>query len=108
VSRELANAPVWSRDGLELFYFQTDSRSLVSVRVTPPPAFSLTEPAVIPIKTVSQPEGDFRQFDVMPDGRFLILQPAPQEGGREATATQQIHVVLNWGDELARIAPRRR
>jgi serine/threonine-protein kinase len=108
VSRELANAPVWSRDGLELFYFQSDSRSLVSVRVTPPPAFSLTEPAVIPIKTVSQAEGDFRQFDVMPDGKFLILQPAPQEDGREATATQQINVVLNWGDELERIAPRRR
>ena len=50
VSRELGNAPVWSRDGRELFYFQVESRGLVSVRLQSPPAFSVSEPSVVPIK----------------------------------------------------------
>ena len=107
VSRELGNAPVWSRDGRELFYFQTESRTLVSVRIQPPPAFSVTEPTIVPIKSLFQSEGEPRKFDIMPDNSFLILQPAVQEGGAGPRATQEIHVVLNWLDELPGIAPRR-
>jgi len=103
-TRELANAPVWSPDSKEIFYFQTESRQLVSVRVQLPPKFSVGEPAVIPIKDLFQPEGA-RQFDIMKDGSFLILQLAPQQ--QAGPRIQQIIMVLNWSDELLRIAPRR-
>jgi serine/threonine-protein kinase len=108
VSRELANQPVWAHDGRELFYFQGETRRLVSVRIEPPPAFSVRGPSVIPIPSMYQPEGDLTQFDVLPDGRFLILQPAPQDNPTARRTTQQIQVVMNWRDELSRIAPPRR
>ncbi len=107
VSRELATAPVWSPDGRELFYYQTESRRLVSVRVQRPPSFSVTDPVALPIPLI-QVEGGVRQYDVMPNGSFLILQPAPDERGTPARGTQQVHVVLNWVDELPRNAPPRR
>jgi hypothetical protein len=63
--------------------------------------------SVIPIKSMLQPEGSIRQFDVMRNDEFLILQPAAQQGESDIRQTQQIHVVLNWRDTLAQIAPRR-
>jgi TolB protein len=107
VSRELGQAPVWSPDGREIIYFQPENRTLVSVRIQPPPAFAVSEPSVIPIKPLYQPEGGGRHFDVMSDGRLLVLQPAAQEGQAAPRSAQRITAVLNWGDELARIAPRR-
>ena len=107
VSRELGNTPVWSYDGRDLFYFQPETRNLVSVTITRPPAFSVSKVSVIPIKSMLQPEGSIRQFDVMRNDEFLILQPAAQQGESDIRQTQQIHVVLNWSDELAQIAPRR-
>ena len=105
VSRELANAPVWSRDGRELFYFQTTTGKLVSVRVQHPPSFSVSEPTVVPIASMLQVETAVRQYDVMPNGSFLIVQPAPDQQGTVARGTQQVHVVLNWLDERPRNAP---
>lgn len=107
VSRELAEAPVWSPDGRELFYFQPANGTLVAVRIQAPPAFSVSEPFVVPLKSFYQPAGGPRQFDIMPDGRLLILQPAPEESQASPRTTQQIVVVMNWGDELRKTAPRR-
>jgi serine/threonine protein kinase len=97
---------VWSHDGRELFYFQPETRTLVSVTIARPAAFSVGKVSVVPIKSLFQSEGSVRQFDVMRNGEFLILQPASQERQAEARSTQQIHVVLNWSDALAQIAPR--
>jgi hypothetical protein len=46
-----------------------------------------------------------RQHDVMPDGRGLIA--AVDVGQSEATApvVSQLQVVLNWTEELKRLAP---
>jgi hypothetical protein len=42
-------------------------------------------------------------YDVSPDGqRFLMLK-----GGEEQQAATQIHVVLNWFEELKRRVPTR-
>jgi hypothetical protein len=41
-------------------------------------------------------------FDVSPDGkRFLMLKP---EGGPQAQPNQ-LNIVLNWSEELRRLAP---
>jgi Tol biopolymer transport system component len=105
VSRELANAPVWSRDGKELIYHQTDTRKLVSVRIQTLPSFSVSEPVVFPIDGMIQPEGGIRQYDVLPDGRILVLRPAPQPGATEQRSQQRINVVLNWYEELKKRVP---
>jgi hypothetical protein len=42
-------------------------------------------------------------YDVTADGqRFLMIKPVAQEGA----AATQIHVVLNWFEELKRRVPR--
>ena len=105
VSREPANAPLWSRDGKELFYYQIDTGKLVTVRVQTEPSFSVGEPSVVPIDRMIQGGTETRQYDVMPDGRFVILTPAPELVASEPRPTQQIHVVLNWFDELKQRVP---
>ena len=40
-------------------------------------------------------------FDVAPDGRFLMIEN-PDKG---TIGRQEIHIVLNWVDELKRLAP---
>ncbi len=40
-------------------------------------------------------------YDVSPDGqRFLMIKPSEQE-----SAATQLNVVLNWSEELRRLAP---
>ena len=39
-------------------------------------------------------------YDVAPDGRFLMLKPSGDE-----QAPTQVNLVLNWFEELKRLAP---
>src|SRR5262245_44894799 len=105
VSKEPANAPAWSRDGKELFYYQTDAAKFVAVRIQTQPSFSVGEPADIPIDRMIQAPGASREYDILPDGRFLVLLPAPQPGETATRPTQQINVVLNWFEELKQRLP---
>jgi hypothetical protein len=43
--------------------------------------------------------------DVMPDGRFLVLGPAPATDNSVARPVQQIYVVLTWFTELQQRVP---
>ena len=73
-------------------------------RIQTQPAVSFGDPVQLPIERVIQATGNPRQYDVMPDGRFVILQPAPQ-AATESRRTQEVHVVLNWVEELKRRLP---
>jgi serine/threonine-protein kinase len=104
ISREPSEAPVWSPDGKELFYYQTETSKLVSVRIQTQPAISFSNPVPLPIERMIQDQGSPRDYDIMPDGRFLISQPAsqPSAGSRPSS---QINVVLNWFSELTQRVP---
>jgi hypothetical protein len=41
-------------------------------------------------------------YDVMPDGRFVMVKAVGREGEEDPT---QINVVLNWFEELKRLVP---
>jgi hypothetical protein len=43
----------------------------------------------------------YPNYDVSPDGRFLMLKPSEQQG----QAATQINVVLNWFTELQQRVP---
>jgi serine/threonine-protein kinase len=89
---------VWSRDGRELLLIPAPGR-LLSVTVKTQPTFSFSAPTLVPrafgIAEPSLP----RPFDLAADGRIVGVGPAGQ--GAVAAPTQ-IHVVLNWFDELTR------
>jgi len=80
--------PRWSRDGAELYYRNGQAIMAVSARTQPP--FSARP------RQLFSGSFDFLQddnWDVGPDGRFLMIRSDPNAG-------TQFLVVLNWFDEL--------
>jgi len=91
-------APVWSRHGRELFYYNGDN--LMAADITTQPNFRAGTPHML-IERPSYNSGARADYDVTPDGqRFLMLKPSAPE----QTPTQ-INVVLNWFEELKRRVP---
>jgi hypothetical protein len=89
-------APVWSRNGQELFYRSADKTMVVDVRTRP--AFGsprLLFEAHYPTSTT----GD-SGYDVFPDGQHFLR---PQQVEPEQAATQ-VNVVINWLENVKRRA----
>ena len=89
--------PVWSPDGTELFY--RSGNQLIAVPIQTEPTFSAGRPTPLFEKAyVSGGIAAIPHYDISPDGqRFLMVK---QEQGES-----QIHVVLNWFEELKRLVP---
>jgi len=108
VSIDGGNEPLWNpdttRQPLELFYRNGDD--MMAVDITTKPGFAQGKPhrlfqGAAGYQAV-QPNYVRANYDVSPDGqRFLMLQPV----GQEQPPVTQIHVVLNWAEELKRLAP---
>jgi len=101
ISTEGGTQPMWARNGRELFYRDGDKMMAAAVETTP--AFAAAKPRLLF-------EGHYEtglglaavaNYDVSPDGqRFLMIKASEQE-----SAATQLNVVLNWSDELRRLAP---
>jgi serine/threonine-protein kinase len=100
ISTEGGTEPVWARNGRELFYLNGDK--MMATAVETKAAFAAAKPKLLfeghpETGTVAFEQG----YDVSPDGqRFLMIKASEQE-----SAPAQINVVLNWSDELRRLAP---
>jgi serine/threonine-protein kinase len=99
ISTEGGREVAWARNG-EIFYRNGNRMMVVDVQTEP--TFSAGRPRLLF-------EGNYRiapgrsiaGYDISPDGqRFLMIQ----EGGQDSAPTQ-IHVVLNWFEELKRRVP---
>jgi serine/threonine-protein kinase len=91
-------APVWSPTGSELFYMNGTAMMRVTIEANDS-TFRASPPEVLftgPFETGSP------VFDIAPDGTYFVMV----EADPEAKPTQ-IHVVLNWLEELKqRVASR--
>ena len=93
--------PVWSHDGRELFYLHGQEtlyadivrREMMRVDLPNPEELAFGRPEVL-FESPGAHAVD-ASYDVLPDGRFVMLEPP--EGGTEAPFT----VVVNWIDTLA-------
>jgi serine/threonine-protein kinase len=99
VTRDGGTFPVWSRNGRELFYIRIDG-TMVAVPVE---ASGSVWTAGAPVELFrgryATREGSLgRQYDVAPDGRFLMLKP------QATTETPHFVIVQNWVAELERQA----
>jgi eukaryotic-like serine/threonine-protein kinase len=97
VTRDGGTFPVWSRNGRELFYITLDG-TVVAVPVeTAGNAWNGGSPTKLFRGPYDIREGSLgRQYDVAPDGRFLMLK-------REAAAAAPHFVLVqNWVAEVAR------
>ncbi len=82
--------PRWSVDGTELFY--RNGNTIMAVPIEATPTFSAGRP-----EPVFSGPYDFSQesnWDVTPDGRFLMIRPDPR--------SRQLQVVLNWFAEITK------
>jgi hypothetical protein len=78
----------------------------ISVRTQPTFAFGNAVAVPRPFRTA--PSNSRTLYDITPGGKFVGLIPAGQtEFGPLSTATPQIHVILNWTEELKQRVPTR-
>ena len=92
ISLEGGSEPVWSRDGRELFYV-TDDRWLWSARV----AYDARSLRVVERTLLFELRGRLgagarANYDVTPDGRFLLVQGAE--------TNRQLVLVRNWAQSV--------
>ena len=91
-------APLWSRDGKELFYLSTDKR-LMAARMLPGERLDFTEPVGlfrVPDELLGAEALYYTPWDVARDGRFLMARLV----GGDKRQTGAIVIVENWLQEL--------
>jgi len=100
ISNDGGTEAVWARNGRELFYRRGDAMMAVSVETKA--GFVASKPKVLFNGNYEPgPYAFSANYDVSPDGqRFLMLKT-----GERPAAPAQVNIVLNWSDELRRLAP---
>jgi hypothetical protein len=112
VSQEPSNPPVWSRSGKEIYFLSGPPGRLMSVSVaSTSTTITLSRPKVLldvfvgtyQFRTIEQTA----PYDTLPNGDILAsrLGGLPLENSESAPARPMFRVVLNWFDELRRLAP---
>ncbi len=93
VSTGVGRAPVWSRDGHELYYMA--GNTLFAVRVSTAPKLVVGKPEVVYQGHFWSTNIAGPNYDVSPDGKqFLVLE------SDEESASTEIRVVFNWTAQL--------
>ena len=99
ISNDGGQEPVWNPQGGELFY--RSGSKIMAVTVDTDSGFAAGTPQMLFEGPYLPTNASFPFYDVSPDGnRFLMLDPVLSQGG-----ATQIHVVLNWFEELRRLVP---
>jgi serine/threonine-protein kinase len=100
ISADGGTEPVWNPNGRELFYRSGNKMMVVETAATP--VFATAKPRVLFTGNFALHYNSVPNYDISRDGRrFLMIGPSAHEN---ATPTE-ITVVLNWFDELKRLAP---
>ncbi len=101
ISRNGGKAPVWSPDQREILFLA--GRKMMSARVFTDPVFRAEPPEPL-FETDHQTDAfGNANYDVAPDGRLIMIRAGGDDASRH-----RMHVVLNWGAELAeRVSPDR-
>jgi Tol biopolymer transport system component len=94
--------PRWSRDESELFYLQGIAMMAVALQTEAELEFDPAEQLFAePFSNNVSPTT--HSYDVAPDGRFLMIQPAGRSV--DGQSLPSIVVVQNWLTELERLTP---
>ena len=100
ISTEGGTEPAWNPNGRELFYRTGDK--MMAVDIATQPTVTVGKSRMLFAGQYAPTPITFPNYDVSPDGqRFLMLKPTEQA----QAAPTQINVVLNWFEELKRLAP---
>jgi len=111
ISMEGGRAPVWSRDGKQIFYqpapLGNNTTGLFAVDVRTQPTFTFGKPMPLPIDGIMLPAPPtHRNFDITPDGKqFIVVQASKSQNDTNQRSVPQINVVVNWFSELQQRVP---
>jgi eukaryotic-like serine/threonine-protein kinase len=99
VSTHGGTHPLWSRTGKELFY--RSGNGIYAVAVSTTPDLLLSQPRLLFDQRYAFGSAiTYANYDVSPDGqRFVMI--------KRDSSFDRLRVVLNWGEELKRLAPGR-
>jgi Tol biopolymer transport system component len=101
VSTSGGTQPLWSRDGRSIFF--RGGGSVQAVAFTPGPPAAVSVPRALFADRFENPQaGSHTGYDVFPDGRFLMIEPADKDHAGRRT---EIVVVLDF---LANVAAKLR
>ena len=101
ISTEGGKEPMWSRDGRELFYRNGEKMMAVDVSAG---ADSAGKPTLLFEGPYDLKIGaGATNYDVTPDGQGFVMIRSPDS--QESAGITQITLVLNWFEELKRLAP---
>lgn len=92
VSNGGGHSPIWVSGGRELVYRAPGQ--MMSVAIRPGETFGYDAPRLLFVDPYVNDSGG-RSYDVAADGRFLMLSD-------EANSTDEIHLIVNWFEELRR------
>ena len=101
ISRPTGVAPKWSPDGRELFYRDPTTATMMAVEVSATGTeLRAGSPKELFDASPYLPGEIGRNYDVGPDGRFLMVKPAsPNDEAR-------VVLIEDFGSELERLLPR--
>ena len=103
--------PLWMPSGKELIYVPSAaSGQLAAVGVSEKPALTFAPPVLFPARiTARRLSGQWRAYDVMPDGKFVgLVSQSDSDAGSQSGAPaseSQIRLVANWFEELKQRVP---
>jgi len=104
VSIDGGSGPVWAPNESTLYYRGADG-NMKAVPVTLEPTFTSGRPRTLfRFVGVYRMSGTATAYDIHPDGKRFIMVSERKDAA--AAPRQQINVVLNWFEELKRLAPR--
>jgi eukaryotic-like serine/threonine-protein kinase len=87
ISVDGGTEPVWSMDGREIFYREGAKVMAVAVDST---GRANRRPLMLFEGDFARGTSDTPNYDIMPDGRFVMVQPPAQTSG------PALHLLLNW------------
>jgi hypothetical protein len=107
VSTHGGNAPLWSRDGREIFYLNGDAVMVASVIMDPSFDTVGTPQTLFQGRFIAPDPIRGTPWDIHPDGkRFLMMKPVEPTGKSNATGEpRKINIILNWFEELKERVP---
>ena len=91
--------PVWSRNGQELLYQRLGDGAMMAVPIETSPTLTIGTPEALFVAQDRYPCAA-RDWDVAPDGRFLMIKDAPARASDGLSQSGYIIHVQNWDQEL--------
>ena len=98
-----ASTPVWSPDGKRVF--SAFNNRIYRADIHTIPALTVGQSVELEMPDILPSAANIRHFDLMPDGKRLLVVLPESAGDSSRQLAPQIYVVVNWLDELKAKVP---